>query len=568
MSLSARLFDPLWMLTRQWQFGEFQAEDSGTPVMARVRATSAVLSRCYLGDLPANTALQAPLYDPQRIPLEAMVERRRMRAVDDNDPRMLGFAIEAGLHFLRMLDSQPLSKSYRAAFARRFSLQPSTASPSDDASDPATTRWLQAMVGRALDARRLASTLRTSSPTALAADPALAVVAGDRAEIVLAASSWLQWYDTVATEPGQPSGDAWVADHLEYAVSVAGRLSQDPLDEVTLSANELDDGHLEWSSFDVNLEVNMGTMGDHSAVSMVETTVPAPVTFRGTPAPRYWEMEDASIDYGSMQVGPTDLVHLLLIEYSSSYGNDWFVVPFTLPVGSITRVDSLVVTDSFGVRSLLRPIGDPALPKPNWSMWQLAYRRYPGEDSIATPRANLFFLPPTTGQRLQSATLEDVLFMRDEMANLAWAIERSIESPLEQPIPRIEGTQPADAVLAQGPPRYLLASSVPAYWIPLLPVETHDASGKLISRLRRGAVLQPDGSQQVHPARSDVLKAADGLLLYDEEVPREGQHVIRQRVVARWIDGSTWLWTAFRKQVGRGEGSSGLAFDQLIGGDG
>jgi len=566
MSLNARLFDPLWMLTRQWQFGEFQAEDAGTPVMARVRATSAMLSRCYLGDLPANTALQAPLYDPRSIPLEAMVERRRMRAADENDPRMLGFAIEAGLHFLRMLESQPLSKSYRGVFVRHFSLQPLASSPSDS-SDPATTRWLQAMVGRALDARRLASRLRSSSPTALAADPALAVVAGDRAEVALAASTWLNWYDTVATEPEQVSADAWVADHLEYAVSVAGRLSPEPLDEVTLSASELDDGRLEWSGFDVNIEVNMGTAPDHGAVSMVETTVPAPVTFRGTPAPRYWEMEDAGIDYGSMQVGPTDLVHLMLIEYASSYGNDWFVVPFTLPVGSITRVDSLVVTDSFGVGSLLRPIGDPALPRPNWSMWQLAYRRYPGEDSIATPRPNLFFLPPTIAQRLQSAALEDVLFMRDEMANLAWAIERSIESPLEQPMPRIERTEPVEAAPAQGPPRYLLASAVPAHWIPLLPVETHDANGKVISRLRRGAVLQPNGSQQVHASQSDVLKAAGGLLLYDEEVPREGQHVIRQRVVARWIDGSTWLWTAFRKQVGRGEGSSGLAFDQLEGGD-
>jgi len=36
--------------------------------------------------------------------------------------------------------------------------------------------------------------------------------------------------------------------------------------------------------------------------------------------------------------------------------------------------------------------------------------------------------------------------------------------------------------------------------------------------------------------------------------------VLRHCLIA---DGSTWLWTAFRKQVGRGEGSSGLAFDQL-----
>jgi hypothetical protein len=564
MSVSARLFDPLWMLTRQWQFGEFQAEDAGTPVIARVRATSAMLSRCQLGELPPNTLVHAPLYDPRSVPLEAIVERRRMRAADENDSRMLGFAIEAGLHFLRMLELQPLSKSYRAAFVTRFSLQPPGSLP-PEAGDPATTRWLQSMVGRALDARRLAATLRSGGATSLASDPALGVVAGDRAEVTLTASTWLSWYDSLASEPENASSDAWVPDRLEYAVSVAARLSPQPVDEVTLSASEFDDGRLEWSSFDINAEVNMGTDADHGAASIIETTLPAPVSFRGTPAPRYWEMEDARIDYGSMQVGPTDLPHLLLIEYASSYGNDWFVVPLTLPVGSLTRIDSLVVTDSFGVRSLLRPIGDPALPRPNWSMWQMTYRRNPGEDPTANPAANLFFLPPTTGQRLQGAALEDVLFMRDEMANLAWAIERSIESPLEQPMQRIERTEaPNDAATSSGtPPRYLLASTVPGHWIPLLPVQTHDASGKVVSRLRRGAVLQPDGSQQLHAALSEVLQAAGERLLYDEEVPREGQHVTRLRVVARWIDGSTWLWTAFRKQVGRGEGSSGLAFDRL-----
>src|SRR5215831_17451451 len=48
-SLGARVFDPLWMLTRQWQVGEFQAEDAGMPVMARLRGTSALFSRCVLG---------------------------------------------------------------------------------------------------------------------------------------------------------------------------------------------------------------------------------------------------------------------------------------------------------------------------------------------------------------------------------------------------------------------------------------------------------------------------------------------------------------------------------------
>lgn len=32
----------------------------------------------------------------------------------------------------------------------------------------------------------------------------------------------------------------------------------------------------------------------------------------------------------------------------------------------------------------------------------------------------------------------------------------------------------------------------------------------------------------------------------------------------RWRDGRSWLWLGVRKQTGRGEGSSGLAFDQIV----
>ena len=39
-SLQARIYDPLWLLARQWQLGEFQGEDNGSPVMARWRGGS------------------------------------------------------------------------------------------------------------------------------------------------------------------------------------------------------------------------------------------------------------------------------------------------------------------------------------------------------------------------------------------------------------------------------------------------------------------------------------------------------------------------------------------------
>ena len=139
-----------------------------------------------------------------------------------------------------------------------------------------------------------------------------------------------------------------------------------------------------------------------------------------------------------MPVGPTDLAQLLMIEYASSYGNDWFVVPLTLPVGSLTAVNSLVVTDSFGVRTLLRPIGDRALPRPNWTMWQLAHIRRPGQETDWATGVEPVLPAAVARPRTEGPALEDVLFMRDEMANVAWAIERRIEKPVEQPVPRVE----------------------------------------------------------------------------------------------------------------------------------
>jgi hypothetical protein len=572
-SLSARVFDPLWLMARQWQVGEFQGEDAGMPVLARVRAQTTMLSRCHIGELPPNTLTQAPAYDPQRMPLEVMVERQPVRAEDAGDARMLRFSVEAGLHFLLMLEQQPLSKKYRPAIIARFALQ----APEQgvlDAADEEAARFVQTMVGRAPDGRRIAEVVRAGGPSRLSSDTALKVVAADRAEVEQTAARWLEWYDSLFSEPARPTDDAWIPPRMEYALTVAGQLSEDRFDQRPLTASEFFDGHLDWSSFDLNFHVNVGTERDRKFRSIVETTVPAPVVFRGAPAPRYWELEDARIEYGLMPVGPTDLAQLLMIEYASSYGNDWFVVPLSLPIGSLTAVSSLVVTDSFGVRSLLKPIGDRSLPAPHWSMFQFAHLRLPGEEPIEKPASNLFFLPPSLARSLQSPAVEDVLFMRDEMANVAWAIERSIESPVEQALPRTDiagpkqdsaadtGAQPPPS---EATPRYLLSTTVPNNWIPLLPVQLRESPSdeKVVSRLRRGAVLQPDGSQQVHSAKGEILNKDEKLLMFDEEVPREGIHVARHYQLARWIDGSSWVWMAMRKEIGLGEGTGALRFDSV-----
>ena len=571
-TVNARVFDPLWMLTRQWQVGEYRGEDAGTPISARVRAENAPMSRIFLGHLPPDTRTTASVYDPDAAPLEVMVERQPIRpqaADTPGDIRKLALAVDAGLHFLRMLEQQPLSANYRRAFGGRFGVTlPDAAALA--ALDAETRARLEAMAGRAPDARRMEASFRQPGVDEVFIDPALQIEPADMAEVRLTANRWLDWYRALIAEPGAAPG-AWVPERLEYAVSVTAQLSADPADELTLTAPEVYEGHLDWCDFDLNREVTMGSLADRKFTTITETVMPAPVNFRGAPAVRFWEMEDARVDYALMPVGPTDLPHLLLIEYASSFGNDWYLVPLDLPVGSLTRIRSLVVTDTFGIRTLHRPIGDRALPPPNWSMFQLAH----AAGTSSRPHENLLFLAPALATRLESPAREEVLFMRDEMANMAWAIEHVIESPIERPLnrddPRADGRSgtstpapPAPPPRTDGVPYYDLSSDVPENWVPLLPVQIPLAVGGVQTRLKRGAVLVADGTQRVRPALGEILATGGELLLRDEEVPREGVRVTRQYELARWIGGTTFLWAGRKKQVGRGEGSSGLAFDREL----
>jgi len=151
-----------------------------------VRATSATLTRRYSGELPpptgpAPTAIAANRYDPAGTPLEVSSSgaacARPTRAIRACDIRG-----EAGLHFLRMLELQSPSKSYRAAFLTSLALQPFTTAGAVRL-DEATSRYMQSMVGRAPDGRRLAATLRTTGAAQLRAGHGIEHAAADRPKV-------------------------------------------------------------------------------------------------------------------------------------------------------------------------------------------------------------------------------------------------------------------------------------------------------------------------------------------------------------------------------------------------
>jgi hypothetical protein len=557
--LQARIYDPLWLLARQWQFGEFQGEDNGSPAAARWRGEVSRLNRYYAGALTG--VAEGQRFNGDSMPLETVVERERVRP-NPSDLEKLRFAAEAGHQFLRMLEQQPTSKSYRDAFKAKYPFAPLR--PEErSALDPETLSFLDLVMPRVPDGRKLYAALSTAlrppgaTRGALPAD--VTIAAADVAEVTLASMWWLQWYETLLSEPADGHNAAWSPERMEYTFSVGTRMASG---EKVLTAQEYYSGHTDWHDF--NLNVGASLRGELDPLGSVETqtVVPAPVTYRGMPAARFWEFEDAQVDFGAITAGPEDLARMLLVEFAISYGNDWFVVPVELPVGSLSRTNSLVITNTFGERFLIRASADVAGPSASWRMFRLSPMAA-STSGAAAADASLFLLPPALVKTIESRPIEEVLFLRDEMANMAWGVERIIESTTERPLNRFEqqryivppaSEQTSDTLV------YRLATEVPDYWIPLLPVQSPAGL-----RLRRGMLLKADGSQEAIRARGRILVPdpvrGDGLSIFEEEIPREGIRVTRNYQLTRWQDGSTHLWIGRRKVVGSGEGSSGLQFD-------
>jgi hypothetical protein len=185
-----------------------------------------------------------------------------------------------------------------------------------------------------------------------------------------------------------------------------------------------------------------------------------------------------------------------------------------------------------------------------------------------TPAEQVFFLPPTLATSLEGPPVEEVLLIRDEMANMAWAVERIVQGPSGRPVDRFEEFQekqqrqppPAPAPGDNPPVTYRLASTVPDHWIPLVPVRIGDDQRAIA--FQRGAMLDPGTDEGILP-RGRFLTPGQRLIVEDEEVPRIGVRATRHYQHTRWTDGASLLWVGRRKRPGRGEGTSGLKFDTI-----
>lgn len=545
--LQARIHDPLWMLGRQWQFGEFNGADAGSPAAAQVIVDTAAVTRYQPG--PRSGPHPAMPYAADNLALETLVEAEPV--TDDSRPNWR-LAAESGRHLLRLLEAARLGPTRAQWFASTYVLVAPAAEQAKQM-DAASLSFIHVLSGRTIDGLRVAARLRVLQAGNTLNDlfresPFDQIAAGDQPKVIGMLTTWLTWLDRLFQQGTAPS--AWIPERMEYALSISGKTAAG---EVVLTAPEYLDGRLDWFSFTTSSGSGLGAT--ESRTSLTEAFLPAPVSFRGMPSARFWEFEDGAVNFASIQAAPQDLARLLLVKFALEYSNDWFLLPLELAVGTLSRIRALVVTNTFGERFLILHANVVDGPSTPWRMF-----------SLTNDNQQLFFLPPILGPMLESQPVEDLSLLRDEMANVAWAVEQVVESASGRPLDRHEAYQetlaaqpsPPAAGSDGAPLIYRLGTTVPDYWIPLLPVK----DGTTL-RLKRGALpaFGEGGIQSVHRPKGRLLEPNRELLLFEEEVPREGARVTRTYQYARWIDGSTHLWIGRRKEPGRGEGSSGLQFD-------
>jgi hypothetical protein len=161
--------------------------------------------------------------------------------------------------------------------------------------------------------------------------------------------------------------------------------------------------------------------------------------------------------------------------------------------------------------------------------------------------------------------------LRDEQANMVWAVEATTENGVGRPW---DGRERALAVTEESPPdpptdaplRYRLQTTVPVNWIPFLPVQT-DAARRSVA-LQRAAMQRFSGGALESVAPVGRVLTPTGLAdpgvyrVNEEEVERAGTRIQRAVRRTRWLGGETHVWVSRRRRVGFGEGVSGLAFDR------
>ena len=576
-ALKAEVRDALWMLSRQWQMGEFKGDDAGSPVLAKMRLDTTQLNK-YQAD---NNPVQAM---PGDLPLEAQVEQKPLPLRVLHGKLSLDLRLMAGRRWKRLLDQAGLIGQLWSFCLEHFPIRMPDPDNPDDAyicAHPEAWQAYAAGAGRMVDG--LSLYLFLSKGGLLTELPGGDVLP---AEPEAVEKSFIDWFSQLFLQPNDPEDNAWLPSHLEYQFNCS---APQPDGDQVMTATEYYHGHLDWYNF--NFDPSIDSLGDVETTTpetllgkTVRTVLPTPVMFDGMPNTRWWAFEESRVNYSYLNPSTREISKLLFMEFGLIYANDWFLMPVDLPVGSLAKIKGLSVTNVFGEHFWLEASGRGS--DADWERWNLFSINVDGDEE--QPADTSILLLPTVPKIQESEPVETVAFIRDEMANMVWGIETKIPLPhgesvtgsgaaaqfreylqrlVNESLLAANETEATTEALAKI--RYEIMNQIPENWIPFIPVHLDHQTREI--QLQRAAMPRfLDNDDSPDKVRPRTIFLQDGLadkkpyFIYEEEIPRAGAQLHHSYQRTRWKNGRVVVWFGSRKTTGRGEGSSGLGFDRIL----
>ena len=579
-ALRLRVHDPLWMLARQWQMGEFRGNNAG----------SAVSVQCEVN------------YDDcSKDPIEPITEQI--------NPRIDFIAkIESAIYYLDLArlvgkKGNDALKELRAKLVADYPIDWDAVNDTLILPDAVTTEEEKRLN------KHLLSYAQTYRGKIFDGSALYAYLVKNKKSVDSSIDEkFKKWYKK-KYEPLSTTNEHWQKEDLCYEVetNVAGN---------TFKGDRYQGGRLSWYSFDLEEKAESNSCDNQKTV----LSLPTPATFASAPNKRLWQMEDRKVFVGNSVEEPSE-ANSVVMRYTTMYANDWMLFPLETQIGKYITVNGINVIDTFGdeykIDSSKRAGASENLGKFE-EQWQMFTNSSKGNRRV--PELNGLYYAPQLAATIEGKPIEEVKVLRDEMANMVWGVESVVPDgcggtldaefyatqlgtivndyneagiPVHEPDNIVLGqntdvvVEKNDSNVAKAKFSYQLQSSVPFNWIPFIPqrLVTEQAKkcpfflGGREMVLRRGKMpcyvysdgkfnlvpVRPQGSimrPEVTYGKNKEVKETP-MVINEEAVQATGIRLTKNYQRARWIGGQTYQWLGIYKRQAKTEASSGLVFDEL-----
>ncbi|MEM6342977.1 MAG: hypothetical protein AAF927_03820 [Bacteroidota bacterium] len=428
-TFSLKTADPLWMLARQWQMGEFQAENNARPLYASIIYKSAKvnnLSTSSLDEAGNPTTTKRSL--DENSCLEALIEHIQL-------PLNWRDRIRIGQQIMRYLGNRYLNDFvglYPFSDDIWLSL-PEADTIEAKKLDPQTKDYIELILanGQVLDGKKIVDWLRV----------ALALNENENEKIqeaveTLTSNTKIQevvkkfhnWFVSLYGSWTAQDSPAWSSKDLNYNFDL--EVVKDGLLGISLKASNHPGGTLDWYSFEEAIIHDENTWGEEKTTPPQICTNLEPA---GLPKKRLYEFENGSFNLNKDILSKSNLLQVFLVEFGMVYNADWFNLALSLEPGSLAKIHEIKLMDSFGLESTIKQEANTWKNNPLDSFGAFEISREISGMENQHSKTNFLFVPSIVGEVQESLPKEEIIFKRDELNNRIIAEMKTVQNGLGIP---------------------------------------------------------------------------------------------------------------------------------------